>query len=26
MNRIEAKFTALREFTVNGTDHTTHGQ
>jgi transposase len=24
MNRIEAQFTALREFTLNGTDHTTH--
>jgi transposase len=26
MNRIEAQFTALREFTLNGTDHTTHRQ
>jgi hypothetical protein len=25
-NRIEPKFTALREFTLNGTDHTTHRQ
>ena len=24
MNRIEAQFTALREFALNGTDHTTH--
>lgn len=24
MNRIEAQFTALREFTLNGTDHATH--
>jgi hypothetical protein len=24
MNRIECQFTALREFTLNGTDHATH--
>ena len=24
LNRIEAQFTALREFTLNGTDHATH--
>jgi hypothetical protein len=24
MNRIEAQFTALREFALNGTDHATH--
>jgi hypothetical protein len=24
MNRIECPFTALREFTLNGTDHATH--
>jgi hypothetical protein len=24
MNRIECQFTALREFTPNGTGHTTH--
>jgi len=26
MNRIEAQFTALREFTLNGTDHATHSE
>jgi hypothetical protein len=24
MNRLECQFTALREFTLNGTDHATH--
>jgi hypothetical protein len=24
LNRIEAQFTALREFTLNGTDHGSH--
>jgi hypothetical protein len=24
VNRLEAQFTALREFTLNGTDHTNH--
>jgi hypothetical protein len=24
MNRLECQFTALRKFTLNGTDHTTH--
>jgi hypothetical protein len=24
MNRIECQFTALREFTLNGTDHASH--
>ena len=24
MNRLECQFTALREFTLNGTDHVTH--
>ena len=24
MNRLECQFTALREFTFNGTDHATH--
>ena len=24
MNRLECQFNALREFTLNGTDHSTH--
>lgn len=26
LNRIEAQFTALRYFTLDGTDHATHGE
>jgi hypothetical protein len=26
MNRLECQFTALREFTLNGTDHASHGE
>jgi hypothetical protein len=26
LNRIEAQFTALRYFTLDGTDHRTHGE
>ena len=26
LNRIEAQFTALRYFTVDGTDHASHGE
>ena len=26
LNRIEAQFTALRYFTVDGTDHPSHGE